>query len=111
MAKRIVKGLATTEVADTQAVLDEAPPPIEALREPPPQPILTEKVVAAEEETVVVKKQELYRMAYSLVLGHPIYFTGTAGMMMIGKMLGAGTYDEQLKKWDEIKDYIGKHPY
>jgi hypothetical protein len=57
-------------------------------------------------DKLLVDKKLFYKMAYALGTSHPEQYIGFSAIRKIGEMLGAGTYEDQLKKWEDIKNGI-----
>ena len=57
-----------------------------------------------EPDKILVDKKLFFKMAYTLGTGHPEAYTGFAAIRKIGIMMGAKTYQEEMEKWEEIKN-------
>ena len=69
----------------------------------------------ANKKWVVLPRLEFFRLIESLILQpctsqHKMY-TGFSLMRVVGKMMGATSFDEEEENWKKIKKYLMEHPH
>lgn len=58
--------------------------------------------ILLESYTITVDKKLFYELVYSLVTGNTSLYTGMSGVVSLGKILGAETFEEQKSICDKI---------
>jgi len=66
--------------------------------------VVDNMAIVVPEGKLLVDKKLFYKMAYALGTSKTFAYTGFAAIRVLGQMLGATTHQEELDKWQEIKN-------